>query len=67
VYKICDLLNIDESKVFWDTSKSDGCIRKTVSNVLLKNTIPNYKFINLNQGLKETYKWFERNYNDCRK
>ena len=67
IYKICDLLNIDNSKIFWDTSKSDGCIKKTVSNNLLKKTIPNYKFTNLDKGLYETYKWFKKNYDTCRK
>ena len=67
IYKICDLLTIDYTQIFWDTSKSDGCIRKTVSNDLLKKTIPDYNFTNLDDGLKETVKWFKYNYEHCRK
>ena len=49
-----------EQRYFGTTSKSDGCIRKTVSNNLLKKTIPDYKFTNLDEGLYKTYNWFKK-------
>tara|TARA_A100001015_G_scaffold315998_1_gene429209 strand:- start:2318 stop:3277 length:960 start_codon:yes stop_codon:yes gene_type:complete len=67
VEKIGKEVGVDISKIHWDTSKSDGCLRKTVSNNLLKNTIPNYKFTNLEEGLKKTYEWFTTNFDNCRK
>ena len=41
--------------------------KKTVSNDLLKKIIQNYKFTTLDKGLKETYTWFVKNYDICRK
>ena len=67
VEKICEIMNINKEKIKWDTSKSDGCLKKTVSNDLLKKIIQNYKFTTLDKGLKETYTWFVKNYDICRK
>ena len=67
VNKICNLLSINKSKIFWDTTKSDGCLRKTIDNTVLKNLLPNYKFTSFDDGLKKTYSWFLDNYDICRK
>lgn len=67
VYKICELLHIDKEKIKWDTTKSDGCLKKTVSNKVLKQLIPDYKFTLLEEGLEKTYSWFIENYDTCRK
>lgn len=67
VLKVCELLNISKNKIYWDKSKSDGCLKKTVSNNLLKKILPDFKFTNLEDGLKITYNWFKNNYETCRK
>ena len=67
VNKVCELLKIEKNKIYWDKSKSDGCLKKTVSNDLLKKILPNFKFTDLENGLKITYEWFEKNYDTCRK
>lgn len=60
-------MNVDKEKINWDTTKSDGCMKKTVSNKVLKQILPNYKFKNINEGLLETYEWFCENFDNCRK
>lgn len=67
IEKIAEIMNIDKSKIIWDTTKSDGCLRKTVDNSILKKIFPNYQFTSLENGLKITYEWFIENYNSCRK
>lgn len=41
-------------KIEFDTSKPDGCLRKTVSNAYLKQIMPNVVFTDLESGLTET-------------
>ena len=60
-------VGIDINKIYWDTTKSDGCLKKTVSNTILKTILPGYKFTDLHDGLKETFTWFKDNYEHCRK
>ena len=50
-YSICKIveklsltMNIPFNKVVWDTSKSDGCLKKTVSNVKFKQYYSNFTF-----------------------
>ena len=58
VKQICNAMNIDYEKVKWDTSKSDGCMKKTVTNAKFKHVFPDFTFTSLDDGLKETYTWF---------
>ena len=67
VNTLAKTMNIDNSNIKWDTSKSDGCMKKTISNTVLKEILPNYKFTNFDEGIKETYDWFLNNYDTCRK
>tara|TARA_B110000208_G_scaffold189178_1_gene250211 strand:+ start:9020 stop:9979 length:960 start_codon:yes stop_codon:yes gene_type:complete len=67
IEKIGKTIGIDINKIYWDTSKADGCLRKTVSNKRLKTILPEYKFTDLDEGLKITYSWFVENYDVCRK
>lgn len=62
-----ETMNINVNSIKWDTTKSDGCIKKTVDNTMLLKLYPSFNFISLQNGLKETYKWFIDNYNICRK
>jgi GDP-L-fucose synthase len=56
-----------KGKVVFDTSKPDGQFRKPSDNSKIKNHLPNFKFTNLFDGLKETIEFFEKNYNILRK
>lgn len=67
VETVASTMNVDKEKINWDTTKSDGCMKKTVSNKVLKQILPNYKFKNINEGLLETYEWFCENFDNCRK
>ena len=51
----------------FDDSYSDGQHKKTANNSLLKSYLPDYKFINMEDGLKNTIKWFIENYENVRK
>ena len=67
VEKIGKVIGIDINKIKWDKTKSDGCFKKTVSNDILKEILPEYKFTSLDKGLEETYQWFVENYENCRR
>ena len=42
----------------FDTSFSDGQYRKTVGNNLLMNLYKDFKFTNIDDGIKNSVKWF---------
>jgi GDP-L-fucose synthase len=63
---IVEIMNF-KGNVIWDISKPDGQLRKPSDNSKIKELLPNYKFIDLYEGLKETIEWFESNYKLCRK
>ena len=67
VHTICNIMLIEHKKLEWDTTKSDGCMKKTVSNYKLKSIFPNYKFTPLTEGLKQTYDWFINNQEHIRR
>jgi GDP-L-fucose synthase len=56
-----------EARLVFDDSYSDGQYKKTADNSLLKSYLPDYKFINMEDGLKNTIKWFIENYENVRK
>ena len=56
-----------EKHLVFDDSYSDGQHKKTANNSLLKSYLPDYKFINMEDGLKNTIKWFIENYENVRK
>ena len=62
-----ETMDININNIKWDETKSDGCMKKTVDNSVLLRLYPDFNFISLQNGLKETYKWFIDNYNICRK
>lgn len=72
-YRIKDVVNIlselfdfDKSLIQYNTNYSDGILKKTVSNSKLLEIMPKFKFIPLDKGLKHTYDWFIKNYQDIR-
>ena len=66
VGSLADAMDISRDKLEWDTNKSDGCMKKTVDNSKLCKYYPDFKFTSLQDGLKETYKWFCDNQNSLR-
>jgi len=66
VNKIAKTMHIKQNEIYWDTTKSDGCLKKTVTNKKFRNLYPDYKFTTLHQGLAITYKWFLDNYDNIR-
>jgi GDP-L-fucose synthase len=63
---ITELMNFKGS-VIWDESKPDGQFRKPSDNSKIKSYLPNFEFINLYDGLKQTIEYFEKNYSIIRK
>lgn len=72
VEELASVMDLDKEKVVWDTSKANGCMRKTVSNARLKtlNMVSNdalgnvqEQFTPLYEGIRLTYEWFRMQYN----
>ena len=55
-----------KGKVIFDKTKPDGQFRKPTDNSKIKNYLPNYEFIKIEDGIKETIDWFEKNYPNVR-
>jgi len=53
--------------VKFDSSKPDGQFRKPSDNSKLKSYLPDFNFTSIEDGLKETVKWFIKNYEKSRK
>jgi GDP-L-fucose synthase len=54
-------------KVIFDSSKSEGILRKNTDNSLFRKHFPYFKFTDLDTGLAETIKYFVKNYETLRK
>uniref|UniRef100_A0A8K9Y417 GDP-L-fucose synthase n=1 Tax=Oncorhynchus mykiss TaxID=8022 RepID=A0A8K9Y417_ONCMY len=52
--------------VCFDTSKSDGQMKKTASNAKLRRYLPDFTFTPLSEGIKKTCDWFVNNYDIAR-
>jgi GDP-L-fucose synthase len=63
---LCEELEYDKD-IVWDTTKSDGQLKKTISIDKLKRIHPNVHFRTLQDGLKETVQWFIHSFDSCRK
>ena len=72
VNELAKVMGIEQDKIEWDTSKSDGCMKKTVSNEKLKKVLKNVKtwefntFTKIRMGFFKTYNWYKRNYGIAR-
>ena len=53
--------------IIFETDKPDGQFRKPSSNDKLKRYLPDFKYTSIEQGIKETVKWFVENYDNARK
>ena len=56
-----------ENMIEFDCNYSDGQYKKTADNSKLINLYGEYKFKNINDGIKESVTWFKDNYDKCRK
>jgi GDP-L-fucose synthase len=56
-----------KGKVIFDSTKPDGQYRKPSDNSKLKSYLPDFKFTPIEEGIKETVKWFIDNYDKTRK
>ena len=54
-------------KITFDASKPAGLFRKPTDNSNLKRHLPEYKFINIEDGIQKTVEWFIKNYEFARK
>ena len=66
-YLIAKKIGYDTNKIQSDTSKSDGCLKKTVKSIYFEKIFPNFKFMTLDEGIENTINWFKINYSNCRK
>lgn len=59
-YLIADTVGYPKDHILYDTSKSDGCMKKTVSSDLFKQTYPDLyqNLVPLQKGLQDTYQWY---------
>jgi GDP-L-fucose synthase len=55
-----------KGEIMYDTTKSDGQFRKTISNAKLQKYI-DFQFTSIEEGIEKTVKWFQYNYRDIRK
>jgi GDP-L-fucose synthase len=67
VEKIANVMDMDMTLIQWDTTKSDGCMRKTVSNSSFKSFFPNFVFTPFHKGIKDSYDWYISNLHNIRK
>ncbi|KCV68448.1 GDP-L-fucose synthase [Fonticula alba] len=51
-----------KGKFKFDTTKADGQFKKTAANTKLQEFMPGYKFIPLEEGIRESAHWFLKNY-----
>lgn len=56
-----------ENNLFFDASFSDGQYKKTADNSKLMGLYNDFDFINTEEGIKKTVKWFTNNYETARK
>lgn len=56
-----------EHMLRFDEKYSDGQYKKTADNSKLMNLYRDFKFTELQTGIKKTVDWFIENYEDCRK
>lgn len=65
VDKICAALEFNE-RIIYDSSKSDGILKKTASESYLRTIFPDFTYSNFDEKINEVVKWFNERYtNNC--
>lgn len=62
---IADVANY--KNIEFDSTKPNGQKKRPSDHTNFKKLFPNFKFSDLNESLKNTYLWFEKNYDKARK
>jgi GDP-L-fucose synthase len=65
-YMVADAMDF-KGEIMFDTSKADGQFKKTASNQKLMQYLPEFKFTNIKQAIKESVDWFVNNFDAARK
>ncbi|KAM4598687.1 GDP-L-fucose synthase-like [Polymixia lowei] len=55
-----------KGQILFDTTLSDGQLKKTVTNAKLRSYLPDFTFTPLKEALKMTCDWFAENYDTAR-
>jgi GDP-L-fucose synthase len=56
-----------QDRIIFNNKYSDGQYKKTADNKKLLDINNNFKFTDIEDGIKNTILWFKENYNSCRK
>eukprot|EP01129_Flabellula_baltica_P017783 TRINITY_DN9_c0_g1_i1.p1 TRINITY_DN9_c0_g1~~TRINITY_DN9_c0_g1_i1.p1 ORF type:complete len:326 (-),score=75.47 TRINITY_DN9_c0_g1_i1:27-1004(-) len=64
---VASAMGVAEENIVFDTSKADGQFKKTADNSRLRTFHPDYEFIQMDEGIKQTAEWFKANYETLRK
>ena len=58
--KICNIIDYDQNKIFYDSSKYTGALHKKLSIKKINKIIPSYQnsLTSIDSGLKELISWF---------
>ena len=59
--KICDIVDVKKDLIKWDSMKPNGVHRKVLNWDKLKLLYPDFKPIDLEEGLKHTIEWYRNN------
>lgn len=51
----------------YDSTFSDGQLKKTADNRKLAEVFPHFEYTTIEKGIHETVEWFCANYKTCRK
>ncbi len=63
---VADAFEYRKGLVF-DTTKADGQFKKTASNAKLRALRPDFRFRSIEDGIRDTVRWFQDNYDTARK
>ena len=55
-----------KGNIKWDTTYSEGQLKKTADTSKLKKLLPQFQYTNLPDGINKTVDWFNQNYPRCR-
>lgn len=53
-----------QGEILFDSSKADGVLRKTASDLKMRQLLPDFQFTPFEDAVADTVQWFEENYND---
>lgn len=69
IRKLVDLIQkeVDFTGDVVYTNELDGQMRKPSDNTMFKKLCPDFEFTPIEEGIRETAKWFQENYESCRR